>query len=153
MSKPSPTIPRRRALVVFNYACLAAMNALFYVAWSRPDIGHGVDAAGLAALLAVAATFVPLHWRTGLWRLTHAAGDALDERQLEITHAALRVAYAWFTVVCLLIVLTHAVVYRLVPGLDFAISVPLAVSLIYLAHTLPGAVLAWTERDVPGADP
>lgn len=148
--KTASPIPRRRALVVANYLCLALMNALFYVAWTRADAGHGVDAAGLAALLVVAATFVPLHWRSGLWRLTHAAGEALDERQLEITHAALRVAYAWFTVVCLLIVLAHAVVYRLAPGLDFAISVPLAVSLIYLAHTLPGAVLAWTEREMPG---
>ena len=30
-----------------------------------------------------------------------------------------------------------------------ALSVPLAGSLIYLAHTLPGAVLAWTEAHMP----
>ena len=54
-------------------------------------------------------------------------------------------------VIVLVIVLAHAVVYRLVPGMDFAISVPLAGSLVYLAHTLPGSVLAWTESEMPGA--
>ena len=149
MTKPSP-IRHRRGLVLVNYGCLLLMNVLFYFAWTGADRGHAVDAAGIAALLAVGASFVPLHWRTGLWRLTHAPVESLDERELAITHAALRFAYAGFTVTCLLIVLAHAVVYRLVPGLDFAISVPLAASLIYLAHTLPGSVLAWTEREVPG---
>jgi len=46
--------------------------------------------------------------------------------------------------------MAHAVLFSLVPDLDFAITMPLVASLIYLAHTLPGTVLAWTERDVPG---
>jgi hypothetical protein len=90
-----------------------------------------------------------LHGKTGLWKLTHARAESLDERELQLTHTALAHSYAWFTVVCLLLVLAHAVMYRLLPGAGFFISVPLAGSLIYLAHTLPGAVLAWRERDVP----
>lgn len=145
------SIPVRRSLVAVNYLCLVVVNVCFYFAWKYVDIGHAVDILGIGALFAVAATFFPLHWQSGLWRLTHARTEALDERQLEITHGALRHSYSWFSVIVLVIVLAHAVVYRLVPGMDFAISVPLAGSLIYLAHTLPGSVLAWTETEMPAA--
>ena len=132
-----------------NYLCLVIMNVCFYFVWIYRDITHAVDAAGIGALIVVVITFILVHWRTGLWQLTHSKSDALDERQLEITHNALKQSYSWFAVICLAIMLTHAVVYRLAPGLDFALSVPLVVSLIYLAHTLPGSVLAWTETEMP----
>jgi hypothetical protein len=133
-----------------NYSLLLIMNLCFYMVIEERDTTHWVDAVGIASLLAVAITFVRLHGRSGLWRLTHAKTDTLDERQVQVTHLALRHAYGWFTVICLAIMLVHAVLYRLVPGLDLVITVPLAVSLIYLAHTLPGSVLAWTEMEVPG---
>lgn len=145
------SISTRRSLVVVNYLCLVAVNICFYFAWKYADIGHAVDVLGIGSLLVVAATFLPLHWQTGFWRLTHARASRLDERQLQVTYGALRHSYSWFSVIVLVIVFAHAVVYRLVPGMDFAISVPLAVSLIYLAHTLPGSILAWTEKEVPGA--
>lgn len=145
------SISARRSLVVLNYLCLAVVNICFYFAWNYVDIGHTVDILGIGSLFVVAATFFMLHWQSGLWRLTHSRSDALDERQLEITRDALRHSYAWFSVIVLVIVLAHSVVYRLVSGMDFAISVPLAGSLIYLAHTLPSSVLAWTEKEVPGA--
>ncbi|MHC4814635.1 MAG: hypothetical protein ACYTKC_01880 [Planctomycetota bacterium] len=141
---------KRRGTVVINYLCLVMMNVCYYFVWAYKDMTHVVDVVGIGALVVVGITFIRAHWKTGLWRLTHAKADALDERQLQITHTALSRSYAWFAVICLVIMLTHAVVYRLVPGLDFALSVPLVVSLIYLAHTLPGSVLAWTETEVPG---
>ena len=136
--------------MVVNYLCLVMMNVCYYFVWAYKDMTHVVDVVGIGALVVVGITFIRLHRRTGLWQLTHAKADALDERQLQITHNALRRSYGWFAVICLVIMLAHAVVYRLVPGLDFALSVPLVVSLIYLAHTLPGSVLAWTEAEVPG---
>ena len=136
--------------VVINYLCLVIMNVCFYLAWTYKDMTHAVDALGIGALAVVGITFIRAHWKTGLWRLTHARADGLDERQLQITHDALSKSYGWFAMICLLIMLAHAVIYRLVPGLEFALSVPLVASLIYLAHTLPGSFLAWTEKEVPG---
>ena len=136
--------------MVVNYLCLLIMNMCFYWVVEQSDASHVVDAVGLAALGVVVVTFIRVHARTGLWKLTHAKAETLDERQLQMTHQALGRSYAWFTVICLVIMLTHAAVYRLVPGLNFIITMPLVGSLIYLAHTLPGAILAWTETEVPG---
>ena len=139
----------RRAWMVVNYLCLLIMNVCFYFVAQYKDMTHAVDAVGLLALVVVVITFRQVHWKTGLWRLTHAKTDTLDERQVQITHVALGRSYAWFSVICLAIMLFHAAVYRLVPGVNFVITIPLAGSLIYLAHTLPGAGLAWTEAEVP----
>jgi peptidoglycan/LPS O-acetylase OafA/YrhL len=141
---------RRRIRVVLNYLFLLIMNVCFYLVSEKVDMTHMVDAVGIGALVLVAITFRRLHKKTGLWKLTHAKTDQLDERQVQITHRALSQSYGWFTVICLVIMLVHAVLYRLVPGLNFVITVPLVGSLIYLAHTLPGSILAWTETEVPG---
>ena len=140
----------RRGLTTVNYLCLIIMNACFHYVYQNRDSSHLVDVAGLLALVTVIATFVRLHWKSGLWKLTHADASRLDERELQITHSSVGRAYAWFTVICLSLMMAHAVLFRLVPGLDFVITMPLVASLIYLAHTLPGSILAWTENEVPG---
>ena len=142
--------PRRRGTVAVNYLSLVLMNVCFYFVWVRADMPLIVHAAVIGAFIVVVVTFILAYWRTGLWQLTHANSDVLDERELEITHDALSRSYSWFSVICLAIMMTHAVAYKMIPGLGFALSVPLVASLIYLAHTLPGAVLAWTETEVPG---
>jgi len=142
---------QRKIAVVVNYLCLVVMNVCFYFVWGYKDMTHAVDVIGIGALIIVVVTFIMAHWQTGLWRLTHAKADVLDERQLQVTHNALSRSYGVFAVISLMIMMTHAVVYRLVPGLNFALSVPLVVSLLYLAHTLPGSFLAWTETEIPGA--
>ncbi len=149
--KPMATLSKttRKTLVIVNYVFLVIMNGCFYLVSGNSDMTHLVDAVGLTALILVLVTFLPLHWKTGFWKLTHARTAALDERELQLTHTALRHAYAWFTVTCLVIVLAHAVLFRLVGDTSFVITVPLAGSLIYLAHTLPGSVLAWTEPMTP----
>ena len=148
--KSMNTRAQRKITVAVNYLCLVVMNVCFYLVWVYRDMTHVVDVVGIGALAVVVLTFFMAHWQTGLWQLTHAKADVLDERQLQITHDALTHSYSLFTVICLTIMMTHAIVYRLVPGLEFALSVPLVASLIYLAHTLPGSILAWTETEVPG---
>ncbi len=141
---------KRRSIILVNYISLLIVNVAFYFVYQYRDMSHIMDAAGLLALLIVAVTFVRGHVKSGLWKLTHARAGKLDERELQLTHHALGQAYGWFSVICLSIMLAHAVVYRLVPGIEFVITVPLVGSLIYLAHTLPGSILAWTEKEVPG---
>ena len=140
----------RRIVILLNYLFLAAMNVLFYMGAADAGPGHAVDIVGIALFGAVIFTAVRLYGKTGLWRLTHAKCEALDERELQQTHWALRHSYAWFTVVCLVLMLAHSIFYRLVPGIDFPLSIPLVASMIYLAHTLPGAVLGWSLRELPG---
>jgi hypothetical protein len=142
-------LAKRRIVVVLNYLCLIIMNVCFYFVYLDKDMSHAVDAVGLGALVLVVLTFIGVHTKTGLWKLTHAKTSALDERELQITHNALNLSYGLFTVISLAIILTHAVLYRLLQESGFVISVPLAGSLIYLAHTLPGSILAWTEKQMP----
>jgi len=141
---------QRRYTVTVNYFCLVLMNVCFYFVWVYKDMSGVVDVVGIGALIVVAGTFFLAHWKTGLWHLTHARSDVLDERQLQVTHDALSRSYGVFAVISLAIMMTHAVVYGLVPSLDFVLSVPLVVSLLYLAHTLPGSFLAWSETRMPG---
>ncbi len=141
---------RRRGELVVNYLCLFIMNVCFYFVYQQEGMNHLLDAVGIGAFALVAITFVRVHYRTGLWKLIHTKTAALDERQLQITHGALSRSYGWFAVICLVIMLVHAVVYRLALGVGFVITVPLVTSLIYLAHTLPASILAWTEMEVPG---
>ncbi len=144
------TQSKRRNLVVVNYLSLVVMNVCFTYVFQQRDASHIVDAVGISAFFLVIATFIPTHVKSGLWKLTHADAAVLDERELQLTHNTLGRAYAGFTVICLAIIMTHAVLFRLVSSLDFLITIPLATSLIYLAHTLPGTILAWTELEVPG---
>jgi len=140
---------KRRAWVMVNYLCLVIMNVGFYIVDMNDHASHVVDAVGITALVVVAITFFPLYAKTGLWKLTHAKAENLDERQVQITYSVLSVSYGWFAVISLVIMMGFAVSFRLFPGLGVGITVPLAGSLIYLAHTLPGSILAWTETEVP----
>ncbi|HOP27890.1 MAG TPA: hypothetical protein PLM22_12285 [Candidatus Sabulitectum sp.] len=136
---------RKRTLVILNYGALLLMNAAFYYAFIK-DPTHLVDIFGISCLAVTALTFSPLYWRSGIWKLTHEKGDSLDEREVSITREALSDSYGWFAVVCLLIMLAQSVVSRMDVCPKYTITVPLVGSLIYLAHTLPGAFIAWREQ-------
>ena len=141
---------RKRTLVAVNFAALLLMNIAFYLVTIGKNASHLIDAVGIACLAIVAITFRTVHWKTGIWKLTHSKSSVLDERELSLTHRALSESYAWFTVICLAIMLVQSLVSRLSICPTFTITVPLVVSLIYLAHTLPGSIIAWTESDAPG---
>ena len=141
---------KRRIFVLINYFFLLVMNVSFYFVYDNRDVSHLIDASGIGALIIVVFTFINVHKKSGLWKLTHTKTDFLDERQMQVTHNALSRSYSIFTVTCLAIMLVNGVLYRLVPGLDPVITLPLVASLIFLAHTLPASILAWTEIEVPG---
>lgn len=97
------------------------------------------------SVIFVIVTFIPIHIRTGLWRLAHAKVDKLDEREILQTLESLRQAYIVFSIVSLLIIIT-SVVFGL--GSRTQQLVVFWV-LFYLAHTLPSSILAWTATRVP----
>jgi hypothetical protein len=132
----------RRVYVVSNYLCVAIVAALV-------DIGR---AAGLDMLLLLAAvgvtltvgivTFINVYWKTHLWQLSHASFDRLDERQVQIFYESLRHSYSVLAVICLIILYANAVAGK------GPIPILIAAGILYLAHTLPAAILAWTEKEV-----
>jgi hypothetical protein len=65
-----------------------------------------IDALGIGSLLIVLATFFLLFVRAGLWRLTHTGMNSPHEREIEITHQALRYSYSGFSIICLVIIFT-----------------------------------------------
>ncbi len=140
MSTESPQSVRRLGVLV-NYAAIAVAVALFYkgkyYGWTTPIF------TGLAACAAVVVVgFVWLHMKTHMWNFTHARMEKLDERELQLILQSLRHSYAIFSVVCILLVLSLS----LLGGRHDSMLMLICVSLVYLAHTLPSSVLAWTGR-------
>jgi len=139
------SLGRRRAGVVFNYLCTLLLLFLFYsssiLGWDKWTV-----AAGMIVLISfVIVSFIIVHLKTGLWRLTHSRVEKLDERQVKVTLEAVRLSYTIFSIVCLVLILAAFVAadfgFTLINAAVFAI-------LLYIAHTLPSSVLAWTEKEV-----
>jgi len=132
---------KRRIGVIANYASLIILLILFY---SAEYLGWNVIfTIGIIAMFTVfLITYIKVQVKTGLWRLVHTKIEKLDEREIQVTHESLRYSYAIFSVICLAIMLIYSVAE------SGSISVLIVAGLIYLAHTLPSSVIAWTERKV-----
>ena len=133
----------RRIWVLINYLCLVLLLLSFYfskVIGLTVVIIAGLAFAGVIGII----SFVVIHIKTGLWRLTHSKSDKLDERQILITHEALRYSYGIFAVISLAVLLMLA----LLEGKYNATMIVIFAGLLYLAHTLPSSILAWTEKEV-----
>ncbi len=133
--------PSRRIGVLVNYAAVVLVAVLFYLGkyhgWSKLlSIGLG------ACIALVVVGFLRLHAKTHMWNFTHAKMEKLDERELQLILGSLRHAYEIFTVTCILLVLTLS----LLAGPHDSMLMLICVALIYLAHTLPSSVIAWTSR-------
>ncbi len=138
MSKPT-----RRLLIAINYLCVVLFLVLFavgkYLGWSLP-----VAIALAAVVVILLVSFILAHIKTRLWRLAHTKVENLDERQIQITHESLRYSYGIFTVISLAILLIISVI----SGDDDSMLILIFASLLYLAHTLPSSIIAWTEREI-----
>jgi hypothetical protein len=134
----------RRIGVLINYAALSFI-LLFGVFSGSSGWTDAFRLAFWVAVLAVLITFLPLHLRTGLWRLAHARADTLDERELQQNLNSLRYAYLGFSIASLLVLLTLI----LLEGAGQIQMLIVFWALLYLAHTLPSAVLAWRLTRVP----
>ncbi len=135
--------PNRRIAVIINYGCVLLFLASFYIG---KYYGWSVEVIAGAIVTAVAAliNFIILHIRTRLWKLVHTKAEKFDERQIQVTHESLRYSYAIFTVVSLLVLMCIA----LSAGRHDSNLILVFASLLYLAHTLPSSVMAWTENEV-----
>jgi len=134
---------KRRLGVIVNYLSLIIVVILFYIV--KIAGWHDLMIAGIiAALLLTVITFITVHVKTGLWKFVHTKIEQLDEREIQVTHESLRYSYSILSVILLVIIFIMSLV---VTGKD-VLGPVLPTSLIYIAHTLPSSVIAWTERDV-----
>ena len=136
------TKSERRVGVGLNYICVIAIAFLVHVGnvygWNLR-----LRLAGIFVALALGiATFIRVYWRTRLWQLAHSSFVKLDERQVQIVYESLRYSYMIFTILCLVVVYINSVVER------GHVPILVAAGILYLAHTLPAAVLAWREKEV-----
>jgi ABC-type Fe3+ transport system permease subunit len=128
---------------VINYAALV-MFLLLFSAGERSGWTGLVIGATLVSLALALISFVIVHIKTRLWKLVHTKEDRLDERQIQVTHYSLRYAYGIFSVISLAVLLVLA----LLAGRSDSVLIMVFACLLYLAHTLPSAILAWTEKEV-----
>ena len=139
----SLSMSKRRVLAIINYVCLFLLVILFYIGKYH---GWGfIIIAGLGATLLVnLATFRILHLKTKLWKQVHSNADQLDERQMIRTLESVKLSYIIFSFLSLLVIFYIS----LMAGKHDSMIMLIYVSLLYLAHTLPSSILAWTEREV-----
>ena len=132
------TINNRRIGVVLTLLSLCAMVIIFECGKIHRNIALFI-AIEIIAFLIFSVSFVLTYLKTGIWQFTHKALKKLDEREIALTSKSLRIAYAVFTVVILILLLSLAIT-------DTPASIVLVASLILLAHILPASAIAWTEN-------
>ena len=137
----------RRLGVILNYGTLVIMLIAF-MSLARLSINVPIITIGIIAALFFVISFINLHIKTRLWKFVHTKIENLDERQIQVTLQSSRHSYTIFSIVCLSFFLVYELLKELLPGgIDLPL-IPIIAALIYLAHTLPSSIIAWTEKEV-----
>lgn len=144
----------RRFGVIANYLSLLLFATIFcigeYGHWNPLFVGILI-----LALFVIAASLYGTLIKTDIWRLTHTEFGKLDEREVEITHTALRYSYALITAFSLLMItiMTFSVRFSIVTLTHrghYSFGLVVMITVMYLIETLPAAIIAWTEERVGG---
>jgi hypothetical protein len=135
---------KRRGAVVLNYGfllltLLLSLASIFF-GWKTV-----ITVCFSLSVIGVLSSFYPLHIQTGLWRLAHSKMERLDEREIRQTLESLRYAYIVFSITALVLLLA-LIIFELSSQV---LKLVIFWILVYLAHTLPSSVLAWTVTLVP----
>jgi len=96
----------------------------------------------LIILIVLLVSFKMFYVDTGLWKHIHKKSKYLDEREAMVLTKAVRLSYTIFVVTVMLIIYAFAVIEK------GPIDVVIAGSLIYIAHILPAAIIAWSEKEI-----
>lgn len=156
MKRPGISRAGRRIGVILNYLSLIMLMVCFYLVnsyrpFSSQSTGISIGlliAVGLAFFIIIIVSFIYVYMKTGLWRRTHTGYGNLDERQVQVNHEALRYAYGLFTILILLFLLVTELYRDYSPESYRMPLFPMIAAFLYLAHVLPGSILAWTEKEV-----
>jgi hypothetical protein len=141
------SITRRRAGVIINYSSLLILLILFYLALGT-TINIVIAAVGIVLAGLIIISFIIIFMKTGLWKFVHTKIDQLDEREIQVTHISLRRSYTIFGIISLSLFLVSELIKDYFSGISDISFMPIIGALIYLAHTLPASIIAWTEKEV-----
>lgn len=138
----------RRAAVVVMYGGYAAFAMLWHIA--RTHHSSGMSVAAVIMLLSALSAFGMLFGGTSYWNWSHKPDRQLDEREVSIRNLAYRFAFTGYVTLTFL-----ALVYCSVAA-DGRLALPswpidgqwIVWGSLLLGLTLPGAVLAWIDRQV-----
>ncbi len=132
---------KRRIGLLINFTSIISFIVVFEI---LKKSGPGVYLFIIESVLAGVAivSFVYVFVKTGLWKITHTRFEKLDEREIQIFTNSLRYSYSIFVITTLVIIYTYALVAQ------GPIDVVIAAGLLYIAHTLPAAILAWTAKTI-----
>ncbi len=137
--KNQNSITQNRVWIILNYLSLVAGMLLFYaVKIYHLSLSFLMFEIGIFAifLFSLFKAFI----QTKFWKIVHTSSKKLDEREFQVVLNALRYAYGIFVIICLVIIYAFAVAEY------HPIDVVLAGGLLYLAHTLPAAIIGWNEK-------
>ncbi|MBD3415324.1 MAG: hypothetical protein GF421_12955 [Candidatus Aminicenantes bacterium] len=135
--------------VVFNLAMLGL--TVFSLMWTV--IGENRILflfPGFVALGLLLWSMIKIYFKTGVWSFVHRKSEHMDERELTVARKSLQKAYSIFAVVVLsLIVLSLLSITIFDSGTFIAENTSglwiVVAGLIYLAHSLPAAVIVLQE--------
>ena len=130
--------PKKRCIVV-NYLSLIVSLMVFYFAMAYTWSLILVIAIAVALVLFIM-SFISGYVRSGLWKFVHQSERKLDEREMQLVLGSVKNAYSIFTILTLIVIYTFALIIQ--KPLDALI----AAGLLYLAHTLPAAIIGWMMK-------
>lgn len=133
------TLSLYRLALVINYLSCVLILCLFYLVRAGVLAQIYLLAETIPLILFIGSSVIVLG-RSGLWKLTHSSFRKLDEREIELVFKATTISYSVFTIICLVSIYSFTL-----SGLG-SIDVMLAAFLLYLAHSLPAAIIAWNQK-------
>ncbi len=127
--------------VIINYVSLMFMLVIFY-AVKVLGCNKLFLILEIIPLIIMRISFNIAYHKSGLWKFIHKSQKTLDERESQILHKSIRMSYNIFVILCLSLILIYAIAER------NPIDIVLAVSLGYISHTLPAAVIAFSGEEI-----
>ena len=133
--------PKRsqRIGVILNYLSIFLILIIFYLI-KLLGINKIYLLFEIIPIVVLIITFRSAFLTSNFWKMTHTSSKNLDERELQIVYKATTFSYTIFTIACLIIIYTFNLT-----GIG-SIDVVLAACLLYFAHTLPAAIIAFTHK-------
>lgn len=148
---PEPTRVWRRRAVLAAYGGYALTVAIFWLGYAA-DLGPKVRALGfIPGIVYLAGFFLLCSRGLGAWSIANDSDSALDERQQWVRDRAYRPSY-WIVSLILLLGATYVLEADnadwWLPNSAEAFQ-GIIWTLIFVTMTLPTAIIAWSEPDVP----
>ena len=85
--------------------------------------------------------FIAMYAKTGIWRYTHLAVKRLSDGEKQEMNSVIRKTYTILAILIVVLLFVLAI-------LKLEITAVVAVIFLYLAHILPGSILAWNNMNV-----